>query len=307
LGVTSNKQTKRIPVILDTDIGTDIDDSWALAFLLKSPEVDLKYILTATGDTAYRAKVAAKMLLAAGRTDIPIGIGRPVGDYSQTLESWARHFDIQEYPGKVYPGGTEQLVHQVMSLHGQEPVILCIGPMTNLGDALRLCPDIARSCHLVTMSGSFNKHEDGRKGQIAEWNVCHDISAAQAVYSASWKSIRIAPLDSCGVLRLDGECLQQVRAADSLLTKTLIQSVDCWAQNVKNREWPECSSILFDTVAAYLCFGSDYLKMETLCFYVDDEGFMNLSDDGALVECALDWKDMAGFRQMLSERLTEEG
>ena len=34
----------RVPVILDTDIGGDIDDTWALAMLLKSPELDLKLV-----------------------------------------------------------------------------------------------------------------------------------------------------------------------------------------------------------------------------------------------------------------------
>ena len=50
---------RRIPVILDTDIGNDIDDTWALGQLLNSPELDLKLVLTSTGDTEYRARVAA--------------------------------------------------------------------------------------------------------------------------------------------------------------------------------------------------------------------------------------------------------
>ena len=49
----------KIPVILDTDIGSDIDDTWALAMLLKSPELDLKFVTTTTGDPRYRAKIVA--------------------------------------------------------------------------------------------------------------------------------------------------------------------------------------------------------------------------------------------------------
>ena len=63
------------PVILDTDIGFDVDDVWALAFLLRCPELDIKLITTDTGDTHYSAKIVAKLLQIAGRTDIPIGIG----------------------------------------------------------------------------------------------------------------------------------------------------------------------------------------------------------------------------------------
>jgi len=47
-----------IPVVLDTDIGTDIDDTWALAFLLRCPELDVRLITTATGDTFDRARLS---------------------------------------------------------------------------------------------------------------------------------------------------------------------------------------------------------------------------------------------------------
>ena len=66
---------RRIPVILDTDIGDDIDDTWALALMLKCPELDVKLVVSDTGDTTYRAKIIAKMLEVAGRTDIPVGVG----------------------------------------------------------------------------------------------------------------------------------------------------------------------------------------------------------------------------------------
>ena len=63
--------TKPIPVILDTDIGDDFDDTWALLFLLKSPQFDVKLVTTSCGRAEYRAKVIAKLLTVAKRTDIP--------------------------------------------------------------------------------------------------------------------------------------------------------------------------------------------------------------------------------------------
>ena len=54
--------SKKIPVILDTDIGEDIDDTWAMGFLLKCPELDVKLITTATDDTFLKAKLVAKFL-----------------------------------------------------------------------------------------------------------------------------------------------------------------------------------------------------------------------------------------------------
>lgn len=64
-----------IPVILDTDIGLDVDDVWALAFLLQCPELEIRLITTCTGVTTYRAALVAKILEVAGRTDIPVVLG----------------------------------------------------------------------------------------------------------------------------------------------------------------------------------------------------------------------------------------
>lgn len=65
----------KIPVIIDTDIGTDIDDSWAISYLLQKPSIDIKLILTESHDTPERTKLLAKFLTVIGRTDIPIGTG----------------------------------------------------------------------------------------------------------------------------------------------------------------------------------------------------------------------------------------
>ena len=66
---------ERIKVILDTDIGTDIDDALALAYLLNQPRCELVGITTLTGQAEIRAQMVSAMLHAAGRTDIPIHIG----------------------------------------------------------------------------------------------------------------------------------------------------------------------------------------------------------------------------------------
>src|SRR5471032_3217179 len=93
----------RTPVILVTDIGTDIDDSWALALALRSPELDVKLVVTDPADTVYRASVAAKFLEDSGHGDIPIAIGDnsgPTGDSFKTVGPWISGYDIGKYPGK---------------------------------------------------------------------------------------------------------------------------------------------------------------------------------------------------------------
>ena len=95
-----------IPVILDTDIGDDIDDTWALALLLKSPELDLKLAVGDYGEAQYRARLLAKLLERAGRTNIPVGLGldiAPRGDGRQA--AWVKDYDLKAYPGKVHADG----------------------------------------------------------------------------------------------------------------------------------------------------------------------------------------------------------
>ena len=100
---------KKIPVILDTDIGGDIDDTWALAMLLKSPELDLKLVVTDTGNTTYRAKVTAKLLAIAERTDVPVGIGLHLGDDTGPQAPWVEDYDLADYDGTVFEDGVGAL------------------------------------------------------------------------------------------------------------------------------------------------------------------------------------------------------
>ena len=101
------------PVILSTDIGDDIDDTWALALLLKCPEVDVKLVIGDYGRKDYRARLLARFLEVAGRTDIPVGVGldiEPKGG-KERQGDWVKDYDLKSYPGRClrisysHPGG----------------------------------------------------------------------------------------------------------------------------------------------------------------------------------------------------------
>ena len=155
-----------------TDIGSDIDDSWALALALRSPELDLRLVLTDPADTQYRALVAAKFLEAAGHSEVPIGIGDnhgPMGDNSKTLTPWIAGYDIGKYPGRVYQDGIAALI-DVVEKSTRTVTIIAIGPVHSLALALERAPDIAAKCRLVGMYGSFDVGYGGATPS-AETNV----------------------------------------------------------------------------------------------------------------------------------------
>jgi len=150
----------KIPVILDTDIGGDIDDTWALALLLKSPELDLKMVVTDTGDTVYRAKIAAKLLEVAKRTDVPVAVGIKQRPHGAPQAPWVADYDLAKYPGKVHEDGVTALIDMIMA--SPQPItLICIGPVPNIQAALARQPEIAKKARFVGMHGSVRKGYNG--------------------------------------------------------------------------------------------------------------------------------------------------
>ena len=86
-------------VVLDTDIGTDIDDAWALGYALKSPTFQLLGVTVSDADTRQRARLACKLLSRLGRTDVPVATGRQTPavppDRVDYQFMWAEDFQVQ--------------------------------------------------------------------------------------------------------------------------------------------------------------------------------------------------------------------
>lgn len=290
----------KIPVILDTDIGGDIDDTWALAMLLQSPELDLKLVVTDTGDTAYRARIAARLLEVAGRTDVPVGVGVPTEGHDQPQLPWVADYPLDRYSGTVYQDGVQALIDTIMA--SAEPItLICIGPVPNIRVALQREPRIASKCRFVGMHGSLRCHHDGGQGAIAEYNVVTDVPAAQATFTAPWMDMTITPLDTCGQVRLEGTRYRAVCESSNPLAKAVIENYRIWLQG---RPEEGRSSILFDTVAIHLAYSTQYLKMETMGVRVTDEGYTVADPTARPVQCAVEWDDLGAYEDFLVSRVT---
>jgi inosine-uridine nucleoside N-ribohydrolase len=213
---------KPIPVILDTDIGGDIDDSWALAMLLNSPELKVELITTATDNTDHRTAITAKMLAAARRFDVPIGTGIKKNGNPVQVSPWIADFDVCSYKGNIYPDGVDAMVRTIMDAK-ETITLISIGPLTNVAAALTKEPRIAQRARFVGMQGSIEKHHGDTDGAIAEYNIVRDLEAAKAVFGASW-DMTITPLDTCGNVILEGEFYRRVVASQAPLTKALIKA-----------------------------------------------------------------------------------
>jgi inosine-uridine nucleoside N-ribohydrolase len=291
----------KTPVILDTDIGDDIDDTWALAMLLKSPELDLKLITTTCGKAEYRAKLVAKMLTIAGRDDIPIGLGEGGRAGGGALDAWIKDFKLGDYRGKVHQNGAAAIVDLIES--SREPVtVISIGPNHTLAAALKAKPQIAAKASFVGMQGSVFKGYDG--GPVsAEYNVKANVAAAQRVLSAPWKKIAITPLDTCGKVTLSGERFQRLMRSNDPLVKTVLENYRIWAKKDRVEDL-KSSSVLYDTVAVYLaCTKTPHLTRQSLSIAVTDDGVTKVDPKGRAMSVATDWIDLEGFQDKLVELL----
>lgn len=191
---------RRVPVILDTDIGTDVDDTLALAVLLGSPEVDLLGVTTVYGDVALRARMARKLLALRGRSDVavyegiadPLMRNRPVywpGHEGVGLLEAGDEARFGQSPGQH---AVDYLIERVMAQPG-EVHLLAVGPLTNVAAALIREPRLASNLAHLTIMGGVIAPWTGVRG-AAEHNIQCDPEAARVVF-ASGAPISLVPLD----------------------------------------------------------------------------------------------------------------
>ena len=301
-----------LPVIIDTDVGTDVDDMWALAFALRCPELDIRLITTCTGDVEYRAALVAKLLEVAGRTDIPIGLGLPLDSAPEPQKAWIEDYRLNLYPGVVIEDGVGAICDTINQ--SENPVtIIAIGPLPNIAAALQRAPSIIENSKFIGMHGSLRIGYLGAPKPMKEYNVKQHALSCKSVFEAGWEK-EITPLDTCGNIILTGDNFQRVLNSADDLVRAVIENHLIWYEAVasspvvgpfiKKMDPQVQSSILYDCVAIYMAFSSDGLVYEKLPISITEDGMTLIDDDGSMVNCATSWSDIEAFYSFLSARLT---
>ncbi|MCD6360676.1 MAG: nucleoside hydrolase [Armatimonadetes bacterium] len=254
-------------VILDTDIGGDIDDAWALGFLLSYPGFEPVGITITHGNTPARARIACKILYRTGRNNIPVAVGRKTDEAYSYQFTWAEDFDALRPIGQ---SAARFLVENIKRFPGQITLI-AVGPLENLADALRMEPELGKYVkRVVLMSGCIYGRAGGRP-PIAEWNVRASVEDSRLVYAAGLP-LTIVPLDSTTLVRLTEQERARVRDYDSPLTFSLEALYRLWHRS------PQSRMTLHDqlAVAQAASPGTFFARKETLPLVVDEEGFTRI-------------------------------
>jgi len=254
-------------VILDTDIGDDIDDAFALALVLRSPEIELLGITTDFGDTEMRARLVDRYLTATGTSNIPVAAGKATPHSNVFTQAiYAEH-----EPARKHLDGVQFLLDQI-NAHPGQITLIAVGPFVDAGEAIKRDPQTFRKLkRVVVMGGSvyrgYDTAESTHTAPQPEWNIARDPEGAKALLAAG-VPLYMMPLDSTQI-HLDEPDRERLFAYGSPLTDQLTLLYHQW---VANNDWHGVSPTLFDPVAAAYAVRPDLCPMKPLRLEVDDKG-----------------------------------
>ena len=249
----------RVPVVLDTDIGTDVDDAFALAMVVQTEGLELKAVTTVSGNTQARARVAAKMLASAGLGSVPVAAGVSSDEAAPAQCRWAEGFSSASLVAEP----AVELLKQSIDRERGRMVIIAIGALTNIASLLQQHPETKeRIKEIVLMGGSLRHGYTVGSGQTRESNIASDVNAARVVLS-SGIPIRMAPLDVTAQLQMDEAHLAKLFAHRTPLIESLHALYLLWGQPVPTLHDPMAVSLLTDPA---LC------ETKALAIRVTDDG-----------------------------------
>ena len=222
---------QRTPIILDTDIGDDIDDALALALALQSPELDVRAVTTVIDDTETRTRLAWKEMGLYGRHDIPLATGASEPLLDPVRPQRARQFEVltdaDTVPAAAHRRAADLIIDTLMA--SDKPITLVpIGPLTNIALALKSGPNIRpKIARIVLMGGAFHM-------LYQEYNIWRDRVAAEIVFS-SGVPITAVGLDVTTRCKLEGADLARLRAAHNPASQFLARLIELWQDGHPNQ------------------------------------------------------------------------
>ena len=258
-------------VIVDMDIGDDVDDAFALALLLQSPDVEIVGITTAWGDTALRAQLLERMLRETGHGRIPIAQGVQTTGNPQPFTQ-ARYAQRGRPPAHI--DAVDFLLDQIRRQPGQI-TLLALGPLTNVGAAIQRDPATFGKLKQVAMMGG-SVRAGYRKSQYVparpadkEYNIVSDIPAAQKLFAAG-VPIVMMPLDSTQI-RLDEVERNVLLGHGSPVTDALALLYHQWIDAYQ--PWSSNMPSLFDVVPVTWLIDPQSCPATPMRIVVDNQGY----------------------------------
>ena len=276
-------QTTPERIIVDTDIGDAIDDPFAIALALRSPELDILGISTDYGDTEGRAKILDRLLGEAGRQNIPVAVGAATALFPSD-DSYARTHALDQrrygegghFARTSHAHAVEFILDQIRRFPG-EITLVTIGPLPNIGALIDRSPETFRKLKRVVMMGGSIAPRKSEYGDapaaepVAEWNVMLDIGAAQKLFR-SGVTVYVMPVDSTENLKLDEVRRTVLFAHGTPLTDAL---------TLLYHQWSAAGGVtptLYDVMTIAYILNPQLCPVQPMHIRVDDRGFTRVED-----------------------------
>ena len=287
-----------VPVLFDTDIGTDIDDAYALALILRSPELELLGVTTVSGDAVARARLAAKLLAIEGgaAARVPVYAGTSTATQYIKQAEWAAGFTS---PALRTEGGVAFMRQQIEARPGALTII-AVGELTNVAALLTSSPGIAGKIKRIALMGGAVRR-GGQPGSTPqpEWNIKSNAAAARTVFTSGVPLI-VAPLDATADLKLTPEHRVRIFTRGTALTDALAALDYVWTHT---NAWKGATPILFDLLPIAALYAPDIARFEPLHVVVEADGLTReIKDRPANAQVAVG-SDVATVVDYMTDRL----
>jgi purine nucleosidase len=252
-------------IVLDTDIGDDIDDAYALALAATLPNAKLLGVTTTYGETQKRAELAAKLLHVYGRDDVPVYAGRMGSAKMGRQYEWARGFRSPSLKSEE----AVLFLKRTLDKNPGQVTLVGIGALTNIGDLLTRFPEVKPKIkRIVIMGGSVYLGYNNQAPPGPEWNIKCDPAAARVVYGSGVPLV-MAGLEVTTMMQFDGERQKQLFAAGNPLTDALAALTNIWGNGTPTQ---------FDAVAVAYALGYRFSDAEERHVEIDDSGLTRITD-----------------------------
>lgn len=209
-------------VLIDTDVGGDVDDALAMALALQTPEIDIVAVTCVYLANEWRANIARNILQTFGRNDIPVctGAEKPLNGWWDESRIPNSSKDFGTIHGEPLPHASEYIIH--MAEQYDDLIIAAIGPLTNVALAIAKAPYIINKIRIVMMGGQLNKAHP-------EWNIVCDPEAARIVFESGIR-IRMVGLDVTNLCQFTREEIEYVKGIGNPRTDMLGEMMDTFCE-----------------------------------------------------------------------------
>jgi len=259
-------------IIIDTDGGHD--DALALMLLIKSGMFDIKAITTVAGNSvikkATRNTQAILDLLQVQHVPIYSGQKNPLKRKLVTAvvhgKSGLDGFDVSKTKVKLTYDAEDKIINLVKE-NPKQLTILTIGPLSNIGRAIKKAPEIVPLIKkIVIMGGAINV--PGNKSRVAEFNFFVDPEAAEIVFKANVKKILI-PLDPCNEITLSLDYFRKLKKTNQYI---VIESMmKHFINGIKKHEGTS-GALVYDVIAAYYLINPKASTLKHMDIVIETKG-----------------------------------